>query len=63
MCCFGLIPGGWAQVLEMTVQACFGQWFGISLEMCYITSVIYQDLSLECIDNISVVTICSVPAC
>lgn len=35
------------QVLEMTVQTCFGQWFAISLEVCYIASVIYQDLSLK----------------
>ena len=49
------------QVLEMTVQACFGQWCGVSLEICYIASVIYQDLSLKCMDNISDVTICPMP--
>lgn len=41
MCYFGQIPCVWMQVLEITVQVCFAQWFGISLGMCYC----FSDLS------------------
>lgn len=40
-----------------------GKGLALSVEMCYIAIVIYQDLYLKCMGNISDVTICLAPVC